>query len=130
MPEVTLDRFRELARLRALKKDTEDAAKAAKEAHDRFQAELFADMQSTGHDSSKVDGVRFDRKSTIYGHVQDMAAFEAWCAEFPERAETFLKTSPEKARINERVREAIDNGEELPPGVGFYARDYISITQS
>jgi hypothetical protein len=73
--------------------------------------------------------VQYVRKATIYGLVQDMHAFTEWCKQDPDRAGDFLKEAVEAGRINEMVRGMIDSGEELPPGLGFYTREYVSVTE-
>lgn len=111
-------------RYRALKRDAEQA----KQDHDRFEMEVFQDMQSTNTFSQRQGNTRYDLKSTIFGVVQDREAFTAWCEQNGYDGE-FLRRVEEKARVNELVRAAIDNNEEMPPGVGWYAKEYISITE-
>lgn len=130
MSGVAPDRLRTLAELREKKNSTKKAADVAKAEFEQYQAELFADMQAEGFDSMKLDGVQYVRKATLYGQVQDLDEFRTWCHEHDHRAEDFLKEAVQAARLNELVREAVDNGAELPPGVGFYAREYISVTET
>lgn len=121
-----------LARLRVLKnqyRDLDRKAKEAKRVHDEEQAAIFEDMREEQLLTIKTDDATFSRKATIYAHVQDMEEFAAWCRE-RELEEEFLREKEESARLNELVRGLIDNGEELPPGVGWYSREYISITEN
>ena len=121
-----------LAQLRELKdnyRTLDKLAKSAKADHDDFQRELFEDMRAEGHLTVKLEHASFSRKSTIYAHVQDREAFHKWVKENDLDTE-LLRETEESQRINELVRGLIDNSEELPPGLGFYARDYISITEN
>jgi hypothetical protein len=120
-----LDQLRlQKAKYRELQRQADEA----KAAHDELQADVFEDMRQEGHMSYKSDKASFSRKSTLYGTVQDRDAFIEWCHE-NDLADEFLKEKEVAQRINEIVRGAIDNGEDLPPGLGFYARQYISITE-
>lgn len=110
-------------------RESQRIADMDKAAHDELQAEMFEAMREEGHMSYKSDAASFSRKSTFYGTVQDREAFVKWCHE-NGLAEELLKEKEVGQRLNEIVRNAIDNGEDLPPGLGFYARQYISITEN
>ena len=129
MTKITPERLKKFRKLRATKDATAKAAKEAKEVFDREQYDLFLDMQQEGVDSTKIDGTQYVRKATVYGQVQDMDAFTEWCKADPDRAGDFLKEAVEAGRINEMVRGMIDSGEELPPGLGFYTKEYVSVTE-
>lgn len=103
-----------------LKHEAEDAARefklAERELLDRFEAEGAA-----GHRTE--DGVLFTKVKTIYSKIADRDAFVAWAEEHePE----LLKTDERKGLVHELVRERLDNGEDLPPGVDFRVDEYIS----
>ena len=122
----------ELEHVRALKKkakaskDQADAdAKAYKEAENR----LWHRMQESGMTGHKTTDANFVRKSTIYAQVQDIEQFAEWCRE-NDVTDEFVKEAPQKDRLNELVRQRIDDGQTLPDGVGWYSRDYISITEN
>lgn len=129
---MDLDELRaRLDKLAELKEATALAAKAEKEARaemKRYEANLFMDMAEAGLTNFGTDQGRFDRKSTTYGTIKDRAAFLSWCEENGV-TDDFTKQVEEDGRLNELVRSCIDNGEELPPGVDFYTRDYISLTK-
>lgn len=101
----------------------------AKDLHDRYEHELWQDMAGDGMTGFKTDRAGYTRKATTYATVQDMEAFEDWL-HARGLADEFLKSAPEKQRLNEIVRACIDNGEPLPDGVGYYNREYISIQES
>lgn len=112
--------------LRDLKREAErldtEATKAkaiAKEA----EVALFERMDSEGVGSIKVDKTNFVRTETVYGQVQDRSEFVAWAE---DNMSELLETKERKALVNEVIRERLDGGQELPPGLGFYVRQYIS----
>ncbi len=84
---------------------------------------LFERMDNEGVNGIKVGPTNFVPIETNYGQVQDRAAFIEWAeAEQPE----LIEPRERKALINELVNEALDNGTPMPPGLGFYTRQYIS----
>ncbi|MCW0193373.1 MAG: hypothetical protein OJJ55_18985 [Rhodococcus sp.] len=129
MSTVTPDRYRELRRLKAEYKEAKQAATDAEAAMKRYQAELFDDMRAEGSMSWKGDDATYSRKSTVYARVDDRDKFHEYIKKH-QLEDEFLRETEEKARLNEYVRGLIDNGEELPPGLSFYAQEYISITES
>lgn len=128
-----MDEFDEkLERLKTAKnyyRDLQSQADEAKQQHDALQAEVFAIMRDRRILTHKAEDASYSRKATIYGHVQDRDAFVAWCRE-NGLDEDILVVKEKGQPLNELVRARIDNGEELPPGIGFYAREYISITEN
>lgn len=122
-------RLAHLAELKANYKQLDEAAKQAKSSHDAYQAQLFEELRDRGVKSVSTDNGRFDCKATIYANVNDMEAFTAW-ADARDLTDEFVKDAPEKARLNEFVRDCIDSGQELPDGVNWYERQYISITKA
>lgn len=112
-----------------LYRELQNDADRAKEEHDKLQAEVFSIMRDRKLLTHKMEDASFSRKSTIYGHVQDREAFANWCKKNGYEEE-MLVVKEKGQPLNELVRSMIDNGEDLPPGVGFYAREYVSITES
>ncbi len=110
---------------RMLKKQYDDA----KADYEAFERETFEFMEEHDHRSIRQSDGRYDLKSTVYATMQDRETFIEWCRE-RDLADEFLRETEEKGRLNELVRAAIDNGEELPPGVSFYTKQYISITEN
>lgn len=112
--------------VRSLKQASTEArrlADEAKEAAVLAEQEFFAHMESEGVQSIKVNGTLYVPQSTIYGQVQDRAEFMKWAeAEHPE----LIEPRERKALLNELVREALDRGDDLPPGLGWYDRSYVS----
>ncbi len=128
MSEEIADR---LEHLRWLKERAAVSAKIAKERSARFkeyQADLFHYMRRNNLDGISSKGHTFALRSTDLGTVNDQEAFERWLKE-QDLYEDYISTEPRKARVNELVRERLDAKQEMPPGVGAYANEYISITE-
>ena len=101
----------------------------AKRDLDVYQARLHSEMEEHGLESVKHDGFNYVSKTTVYGHVRDLEAFMDWCRR-NELDDIYLSVTEEKQRVNELVRQALDSSTELPDGVTFVPRQYISITES
>lgn len=126
-----MTREEKLEHLKALKaqerahKKVYDDAKAERE---RFEQELFDEMEATNTFGQRVGTANYVLHSTVYGNVTDADTFVDWCKAAGLYDEMF-DDSVKKKQLNELVRAALDNNEELPPGVNFYPRRYISITE-
>lgn len=112
----------ELRKEQAEAKDTHDDLKLKA---DEAELRLFARMeheeaQSFRHASL---GVNFVRAETTYGQVQDRSVFVEWAE---KQSPELLETKERKALINELVREHLDDGKPLPPGLGFHVKQYVS----
>jgi len=80
-------------------------------------------MDETGVDGLKIDGINFVPSETVYANVQDRAAFVEWARTHDEE---LVEDRERKALLNQLVRERLDNGEPMPPGIGFYVRETIA----
>ena len=123
------EKLAELAGLKAKYRALKDEAKAAEDHHNYQQALMFERLRDRNMLSIKTDFATYVCKSTVYGNVNDIEAFRAWC-ETQDLVLDFVKDAPQKQRVNELVRNALDSGEELPPGVNWYSKDYISISEN
>lgn len=112
---------------RAAKLDYEEKQRAADEAKrlkDRLHRALWDRMDATGVSGIKIDGRNFVfNKPKIYGQVTDKAAFAEWAR---DNAPHLIAEAPLEGRINEWVRLAVDNGEELPPGLNWYTKETVA----
>ena len=122
------EQVRELGRLRSEKDRTAKAADEAKLAYDKAHIALWERMDATGVGCVEVDGTLYSyNKPKVFGTVADNAKFYEWAVIEGNAPELF---APEpKAReglVNERVRQCLDNGEPLPPGVNFYTKQTVS----
>jgi hypothetical protein len=112
-----------LRQLKETASNLDATAKAAKAEADQFEARFFERMEAEGIGSIKVGGTNFVPVGTVYGQVQDREKFIEWAqANSPE----LLELKERKALVNEIVREAIDAGTEMPDGLGFYVKQYVS----
>jgi hypothetical protein len=112
--------------LRELKLFKEAMARAKSEADEKHAlAELrfMERMEAEGTDGVRVEGVLFTPTKTIMGNVQDRQEFVAWAH---DNNEELIEYKEKKALVNELVRSKMDNGETLPPGLGFYTKSFVS----
>lgn len=114
------------AHLRGLKlkaTNLDAQAKEAKAEAKHAEVAFLNRMEDEKVDSLKYDGTLFVPAETTYGNVNDRSEFVEWALEnSPELVE--YKERPKL--INTLVREYIDSGQELPPGLDFYIKQYVS----
>lgn len=128
-------KFRRLAELREQRDFDKQTAETSESAYREYEAELFEVV-----DESALRGtvefdfggdlgvIRFQPRRTIYGKIVDKnAAFEA----FENEAIVEEMTAPkiEARRLNEYVRERLEENGELPDGIGYYERRYMTISR-
>lgn len=118
------DEVIDLRELRFAELDAKAAAKKATEAREAQERKVFGMMEKTT--SLTVEGRRYTRVVTDYGVVQDRGEFIKWAQ---EHEPSLVKTIENKAEVHRLVRERIDNGEGLPPGIGHRVDEYVSMTQ-
>lgn len=108
-------------------REKRDAAKSEyddlKESYDLAERDLLERMELEEVDGHKTDGINFVPVKTTYGQVQDREEFVAWAEDHDEG---LIEMRERKSNLNELVRERLDNGEPLPPGLGFYVKEYVS----
>lgn len=117
----------DLRHLRTLKETKDDLKKRADEAERDFkqwQQHCLTRMESEDAQSHRTDGTTFSPVEKIYASVQDRSAFVAWAK---ANDDELIEDKERGVLLSALVRERLDNGEELPPGVGFYTREYISM---
>lgn len=111
--------FKEAARL---DKEAKAVRAEAKEAEARLM-ERMEQEECEAHATS--DGRLYTKVSTPYHVIQDREAFESWAKDCDE---DLLELKPKGDLLNAIVRQCLDDGEALPPGLGFYPKEYISKT--
>ena len=120
----------ELRELHRLKKEYEEAAKDAKEKKTAFeiaQSNAFARMEAEECGSHKIDGIaNFVRAETIYAKIQDRSEFIRWAKENDESL-IEERERKEDGILNDLVRRYLDDGQPLPPGLSFTAKQYIGV---
>lgn len=119
----------DLATLRRLKIEATAANKAADEAkrvRDEWQRHCMDRMDTEGLTGKvEFDGVPYTpHRDKHYASVQDKAEFIEWAR---ENAPHLVKEEPNKGDLNTLVRNLLSDGEELPPGIGWYDKDYIAV---
>lgn len=123
MPTIGQD----LLKLKKLK-DEESALKRRyeekKRVRDEWERRCFERMENEEVDSHKTRGSQFVKSQTIYAKVQDRSAFVAWAQEHDP---DLIQDKERAQEANALVRACLDDGRELPPGLGFYTRDSISV---
>lgn len=107
------------------------AAKADFEKADReykqHRMHCYERMKDEGVDMTKLGGVRFEApKPTWYGTVQDKKVFQKWAK---ANRPALVREEAAEAELNKFVRECIEDGRPLPPGVGAYPRPVVRITR-
>jgi hypothetical protein len=112
--------------LRELKQER-DEAKAVyddlKTQHEIAELALIERMELEDADGHKTGGTNFIPVETPYAQVQDRESFVEWAKLHDE---ALIEEKERKGNLNELVRERLDNGEGMPPGIGFYVKKYIS----
>lgn len=115
----------------------EDAAKAkrSEETYRAVEAEVYEQFEDSGTVGTiKVDlgepygVVSFRTRETYFGKIVDEDAALEY---YEQRAQIDEVTQPKftMARINEEVRDRIEQGLSMPPGVTFTARRGMTITR-
>lgn len=128
MDDPFKDELEQLARLKARKAQTAADAKIAAADLERYEQELWERMEGVNADSRAYGDIgSFVRKSTVYGQITDRDAFVEWAKE--QGLDDVVQVVEQKGRLNEIVRDRLDTQQELPPGVSFYEKRYISHTK-
>lgn len=124
MPTVQQD-LRELRKLKADRDKKKEAFSAAEDKFKRKQYEVYARMEAEGIGSTTDTrlGIQFVPAETVYATIQDRSEFVDWAK---ANDVELVKEDAREDLLNQLVRERLDNGEPLPPGVGFRVRQYIS----
>lgn len=117
------EQARELKATRDAMDDANASYKDLKKEYDQKHRALRERMEQEEVDSVKTDGVNFVAAATRYGNVEDREAFIAWAEE--EQPE-LLQIRERGDLLNELVRECLDDGRALPPGLGYYVKEYVS----
>lgn len=135
IPEETIQFLRRFMEARERKDATELAAKKAKEEYVEMEQDLYEALASgpatrlNNVDLGEPWGkVSFGARETYYGRIIDE---EAALEYFEQRAMLEEVSHPKftMKRINEIVRDAIEQGQPSPPGTDFYARRGVTVTR-
>jgi len=113
----------DVERLRAEKDRTRKIADDAKRDYDIAHQRLWDYMDATETGSIKRRGRMFVyNKPKVYGSVADKSVFTEWAE---ENAPHLIQPAPRDSLITEYVRQCLDNGEPLPPGLNWYTKTTV-----
>ena len=128
-------KFRRLAEAREARDMSKAAADRAEREYREVEADLFEQLEDSAIRGTvqfdfggDLGTVKFSPRRTIYGRIIDKnAALDA----FENEAIADEMSSPkiEARRLNEYVRERLENGQSLPTGVDFYEKKFITISR-
>jgi hypothetical protein len=148
-----------LAKLKRESSDANKAAKEKTKTFKDNQRKVLDRMRNDDVESLKSAGTLFSPVSKEYATIEDRSEFVRWALENSEPIANFLaqgcvpdgrdideaalneliqaihETSFVQLRehadpLNALVRERLDDGQTLPPGVGFRTDEYISLRKS
>lgn len=123
------ERFDKLAALKRVEREAKAVYDAATQDRKDYESDLFALARDEGCFSIRTSQGQYSLKAIEYGTITDMEAFKQW-AEGLDLADEFLKIKEQGARLNELVNASLEAGSPLPPGVGYYTRQYISVSEN
>lgn len=130
---VTTSDLKTLVTLREHRDRLKADADAAEREYREQEAYVWEKMDNNGDQSIKKDlgnqgVVSIQRRNTVYARVIDS---EVLTDELDNigRAEEMTKAAFEKKRLNEYVRECLEQGTPLPEGLDFYEKRYVAIKQ-
>lgn len=128
-------KFRRLAELREQRDIDKKASEASEKNYREYEAELFESIEDSALRGTvefdfggDLGVIRFQPRRTIYGRVIDkMAALES----FENEALVDEMTAPkiEARRLNEYVRDRLENHQALPDGIDYYERRFFTISR-
>lgn len=122
-----------LEALRAEKKKLKEELDAKSLEFAKAERALMDRMEAEEAESHRAAGKNFTPAATTFGKIDDVDAFLAWARAQEgegEDGETLYEVKARKQLVNELIRERLDNDEPLPPGLGFYVKEYVSVTAS
>lgn len=128
-------KFRRLAELRQERDIDKKSAENSERAYREYEAELFEQIEGSALRGTvefdfgdELGVIRFQPRQTIYGRVIDkMAALDSLQDE--DLVEEMTAPKIEARRLNEYVRERLENGQKLPDGIDYYTRQYFTISK-
>ena len=112
--------MRKFKRERERLKNSYDTSDKTFRAWERHCLERMRDSDTESH---KTRGTLFSPVTKQYASVQDRGEFVEWALSNEPELVAYKERA---AELNALVRQLLDDGEVLPPGIGFYDREYIS----
>lgn len=128
-------KLRRLVEVRERRDETKAAADIAEKEYRELEGELWDELdESPIKGAIKIDlgepygVITFQPRETYYGRVLDAdAALEHF--ERTAQVEEFTQPKIVMSRVNELVRESLEQGKAIPDGLDFYAKRYVSISR-
>jgi hypothetical protein len=133
--QVLASRFRRLVELREKRDLTKSAAESAERDYREYESEvleLMLDGPISGTMKFDLGGehgtIAFTPRETKFGRIVDA---EAALEHFEQRGEVEEMTSKQiqKRKLNELVRELLEQGKPMPDGIDFYTNRGITISR-
>lgn len=137
LSEEVLSKLRRLMELRERRDELKTAATNAENEYRDMEADVFEALDNGPvRRVNNVDlgppwgKVSFGARETYFGKVIKGMESEA-IGYFKRTGQEDAMTEPKLVpkRLNEEVRQRIEDGEELPPGIDFYVRRGVTITR-
>lgn len=128
-------RFRRLVEAREKRDIDKVAAEDSEKDYRAYESELFEELTDGPISGTirldlgdPIGVVTFTPRETTYGRIIDA---DAALAHFEEHGERDQMSTPkiEKKRLNALVRELLEQGKAMPPGVDWYANRGITISR-
>lgn len=113
---------------RSINEQKKKADKEKREAYETAIQELeAAELDGV---TATIDGqkVGFSKYEIVFAHLQNAEEFKAWAAQEDGEAYFEPEARVRQDLLNALVRQRIDDGEPLPPGVGVYVETRLSRT--
>lgn len=128
-------KLRRYFELRDRRDETKTAAENAEKEYREYEQEIWQELAESPLEGAirvnlgeDIGTITFTPKETPFGRIIDkekaMQAFEEM-----GRKEELIAGTIQKGRLNEYVRECLENGNSLPEGVDFYTQRRVSISQ-
>lgn len=128
-------RFQRLLELREERDIATERAKKTESAYREAESELYEAIEEAGirgrisfDFGAELGTAKFQLRSTNYGRIIDKdVALSALKAE--GLGEVIYEEAIRARRLNELVRDRLENGADLPDGIDYYPRKGISISR-
>lgn len=133
--EREASQFRRLVELRNERDTTKKKAETAEREYREYEAELYDELEGSPISGSRrIDlgsphgTIVFTPRETKYGRILDGAEARQWFADRDMLPEV---SSPgwSKGKLNALVKEYLEQGKPMPPGVDWYASRGITISR-
>lgn len=133
--EENLRKLRRLMELRQRRDEDKKQAEISEKDYREAEADVYEALSDGPVDRlNNIDlgepwgKVSFQARETIYGRIIDSEEAQEY---FESRAMIEEVSEPKfvMARVNEIVRDKVEQGEKMPPGLDFYPRRFVAITR-